>query len=379
MTALEFKPSEPLTLGIEMEMQILDPETWELKPMAVELLDRLSQETPRIKPEFFQSMIEINTEICKNAHEAESDLQQTTEKIFRLYQPLQIHLASTGTHPFSRYEERKVFPRQRYFDLIDRNQWIAQRMVVFGLHIHIGMRDGNHCIRMQHFFMHYLHVLLALSAGSPYWQGMDTGLASSRITVFEAMPTEGHPYIVHTWQEFVGLYELLVKSQGIRSVNDLWWDLRPSPKYGTLELRICDGMTTIKETAALVALVHAMAIHFDRRLQEGAAAIVPPEWMIRENKWRCSRHGLDALIVADETARLMPVREQIAQLMEQLNDIEQEQGYTEKFATLRQLIAEGGSYTRQRKIFAEFGSLVKVAEANSRAFGMNDPNAVILP
>ncbi|MCI0750389.1 MAG: YbdK family carboxylate-amine ligase, partial [Flammeovirgaceae bacterium] len=250
-TLLFHENSETLTLGVELELQVLDRQALLLTPRAHEIIDHLS--VPQLKHEFFQSTLEVITGICKDVHQAERELFANIQQVKKAAENLNLKISSTGTHPEADYRDRLVTPSPRYHELMDRNQWIIRRMAVYGMHIHIAMRAGDECIRFHNFFLNFVPHLIALSASSPFWQRMQTGLACSRPTMYESMPTSGMPYIVKKWKSFQNLYKSLVRTGSIDSMRDLWWDLRPSPKYGTLELRICDEPATLQEAMAIVA------------------------------------------------------------------------------------------------------------------------------
>jgi carboxylate-amine ligase len=314
---LEFAKSDAFTLGVEVELQIVDKQTLELTPKASELLSRWDG-SGKVQPEIFQSMIELSTGICASPADAENDLRATAKKLLPIARSLGVRFISTGTHPTARYLERKLYPADRYHGLIARNQWIARRLMIFGLHVHIGMPDAETCIAIQNELLYDLGLLLAVSTSSPFWQGEPTGLASSRITVFEALPTGGMPALVHDWNEFSELVATLQKANAITSLKDLWWDIRPSPRYGTLEIRVCDGLATLHETAMIVALAQALAKRAGARVAAGTNRPFPPAWRVRENKWRASRHGMEADYLTSNDGDSMPVRAYLKRTLTEL-------------------------------------------------------------
>jgi glutamate---cysteine ligase / carboxylate-amine ligase len=362
-SSLKFAHSEPHTLGVEMELQLIHPETLDLHPFAPELIERWGQRDERVKPELLQSMIEVNTGICRDVHEAERDLRTTTEQLFSMCREIGAAVASNGTHPTARHRDRKLYPAPRYKDLIDRNQFIARRLMIFGLHVHVGARSGEHCIRMNNEFLYYLPHLLALSASSPFWEGEDTGLASSRITAFEALPTGGHPCAVASWADYQDLVAKLIRSNAIRDLKDIWWDLRPSPGYGTLEIRVCDGLPTIHDTMALTALIQCLAISFDEKIDAGEPPPRLPTWLIRENKWRASRHGLDADLVVDDMGETRPLKEDIELTLKKLQPIADRLGYQYYFLSLRRQLKHDPSYKRQKQVYESTGNLKEVTRS----------------
>ncbi len=364
---LAFAKSEPWTLGVEVELQIVDRKTHELSSKAPQILSRWSG-PPTVQPEIFQSMLELSTGICATPDAAEEDLRLTAARLMPIARELGVRFIATGTHPTARYQDRRLFPADRYHGLIARNQWIARRLLIFGLHVHIGMPDPETCIAVQNELLRDLGLLLAVSTSSPYWQGEVTGLASSRVTVFEAMPTGGSPAMVHDWTEFNELVETLQRANAITSLKDLWWDIRPSPRYGTLEIRVCDGLATIRETCAIVALSQALARRAGARVDAGKGRGFPPAWRVRENKWRASRHGMDADYIIGDDGSSMPVREYLAATLDELV----QDGYLEKSAYEDDLrrIAEGAptSADRQRGVYDRTASFEEVAKTLADEF-----------
>jgi len=369
MTDLEFKSRGHLTVGVEIELQLIDPNNMDLFPMALDILKYVDP-TDKIKPEIFQSMIEVNSNICHNVHEIKDDVQKTLIKLNNIGRKLNITYSTTGTHPFAEYVQRLPFPSKRYDQLIERNQWIARRLCIFGLHVHLGMETREECISFMNFYQHFLPHLIALSASSPFWQGHNTGLASSRLTVFEASPTSGHLPWMKSWQEFEEQYQALVKCQAIQSIKDLWWDMRPSPHYGTLEIRICDGCATLHELLAIVAFIHGLA-HWYRSLSPAEKLSIEyvnplPLWNIRENKWRALRYGLDMDIVKGDV--IVPIKHDIMKIINMMNDVFDMLGYQIYKEYILKIINNGNSSIRQLENYAQYQSLEKVTAMNVDEF-----------
>lgn len=359
---IPFGKSEIFSLGVEVELQIIHPESRNLHPISPEILQEWSLAGPHLKPEIFQSMLEIDTPICKSVQEVEEELLLTGRELLRICKKNGVRLAANGTHPFARWQNRVFYPAERYQNLIERNQHIARRLMIYGLHVHLGTRNGEHCIEMMNEFLYYLPHLLTLSASSPYWTGNDTGLASSRITVFEAHPAGGHPCRVENWQDFEDIVGKLMHSNSIQSYKDIWWDIRPSPHFGTLEIRICDGVPGIRRTSRLVAFIHLLARHIQRRLDQGDRRPLPADWMIRENKWRAARSGLDAEILLDNEGRTKPVVTDILDLLADMKDDSQALGYTQYIQDLINIDMKTPSYQQQRNVFSQNESLEDVVD-----------------
>jgi glutamate---cysteine ligase / carboxylate-amine ligase len=371
VSPLPFRSSPEMTLGAEMDIQILDADSLDLTPAAPQIFSILGDQDLRIRPEIFQSMLEVDSGVCATPAQIRDDLRASLSRL-RETGPDWMEFAGAGSHPFARYADSVIYPAERYRLLMERNQWAARRIMTFALHLHAGMRDGDHAVAMINHLLPYLPHFLALSASSPFWQGEDTGLASSRITVLEALPTAGHAPTYTSWGEFEALYDSLVASGSIASVKDLWWDIRPRPEYGTVELRICDGVPTLNETVALVALFDALVRRLDNEIRDGAQPHPPPDWMIRENKWRASRYGLDADILLDERGRTAPLRKEIEKLLETLRSDTAPRS-ERHFAPLERMLEHGASYERQRRVLRKGGSVKAVTEALKEEFRTNRP------
>ena len=372
---IQFTSNGVLTLGVEIELQLIDPKTGNLASRAEELLNATNH-LKNVKPEFYLSTVEVNTNICENVHEVNRDLSETLNALNPISKGLGINFSSTGVHPFAKYSDCIISPTERYQELIDRNQWLTRRMTVYGLHVHLGMASGDDCIRYNNFFMNFLPHLLALSASSPFWQGTDTGLSSCRPTTYEALPTAGQPYHVRDWRDFENLYESLKQCGSIKSIKDLWWDLRPSPNYGTLEIRVCDGCATLYEILAITAFIHALAHWFADHGSWLESVTYPMHWMSRENKWRAMRFGLDAELVTNIQGKTKTLRNDISEWVEKLQPYMEKLGYQEYFAHLLNLLECGSSSERQKNIYQNTESLEEVVKHNIKEFDNQIPNWV---
>jgi len=359
-----------MTLGAEIELQVLDATSRDLSPGAPALLERLTSE-PRIKPELLQAMLEVSSGVCDDVGQLKADLQETIARLRAAGRTLGLTFSAAGSHPFASWRDRLIYPGERFQYLIDRNRWLARRLMIFGLHVHVGMRDGAHAVAMLNGILPYLPHALALSASSPFWHGYDTGLASSRITLFEALPTAGHPCTFRTWEEFQALYRAMIRSRAVTSIKDLWWDVRLHPDYGTVELRICDGLPTLSEAVAMVALVQLLFARLDR-YRDGRTFEPPPYWILRENKWRASRWGLDAEIVVDERGHTRLLRDEMGQLLPALEPLAVSLGCSTELRRLGAIVEHGPSYARQRRVFEPRRQLAAVVEALTYEFETDD-------
>ncbi|MBN9543136.1 MAG: YbdK family carboxylate-amine ligase [Alphaproteobacteria bacterium] len=387
MPDIKFEPSQSLTLGVEIELQLLDQETYDLRPSALELIDIVGDKHPKIKPEIFQSMLEVNTEVCSDVHHVKNCISQTFSELNTACNQIGIKYATTGTHPFARYSERILYPLPRYNELIDRNQWIARRLSIFGLHVHIGIESQEECIGLMNFMQHFLPQLAALSCSSPFWQSKDTGLYSSRLSVFEASPTSGHCDYIKDWQTFSNIVHTLKECKAIKSTKDLWWDIRPAPHYGSLEIRICDGTATFHELLGIVAYIHVLAHYYHRyknypvelfRLINNHETFIPL-WIIRENKWRAMRHGINMETIKHDGTTLL-LKDDTFKNLEILKDIISELNYGEYIGYIINIFQYGNSANRQLKKYKKAKSLRQVAKMNAsecyESF-LNNKNCII--
>ncbi len=350
-----------------MELALVDKETRELRSGATELLAFMARghpdgEHPKAKHELMQSTVEIITGICATAAEAKADLAATLDELRPLADRRDLDLMCAGTHPFSDWAKQEISPKERYHRLIDLYQWPARRLQIFGIHVHVGVRSPAKAIAIGNALCAYIPHFLALSASSPYWVGEDTGLASVRSKVFEGLPTAGLPYEFAGWAEFEEFMATLISAKAITSVREVWWDIRPHPNFGTVELRVCDGIPTLREVAAIAALSQCLVEWMDRLIDRGYTLPTPRTWVTRENKWRAGRWGLDAEIIVDDGDRLQPVRSSITELIDELGPVADRLECTHQLKGCLDILDHGASYARQREVMAGGGRLLDVVE-----------------
>ncbi|TQN41475.1 carboxylate-amine ligase [Blastococcus colisei] len=351
---IPFESSERSSLGVEWELQLVDLETRELTAGAIEILEEIrpegADEHPKAKHELLQSTIEIITGICTTVSEAKADLAGTLAEVSAAAERRGLGLMCAGTHPFTDWQSQLISPKERYLQLVERMQWLARRLQIFGVHVHVGVRSPDKAIPVVNALCQYIPHFLALSSSSPFWVGCDTGLASSRTKVFESMPTAGLPYQLSGWDEFETYMETLISTNSIESVREVWWDVRPHPGFGTVELRICDGLPTLDEIGAVAALSQCLVEQFDTQLDRGYTLPTPASWVLRENKWRAARYGLDADVVVDEKGTIRPVRQAILDLMEDLTPTAKRLDCEAELRDVERVLAVGASYQRQRAV-----------------------------
>lgn len=359
---IEFRSSPTSSLGVEMELSIVDKESRDLRSAAIEILGRLRPDHPKAKHELFQSTLEVITGICSTVSEAKADLRATLDEICPVVEEMDLALMCSGTHPFARWHQQDVSPNDRYHHLIDAMQWPARRLQICGIHVHVGVRSGDKAIAIANALCAYIPHFLAISASSPYWEGHDTGLASVRSKVFESMPTAGIPHQLGSWAEFEQFLATLINAKAVQSIREVWWDIRPHPGFGTVELRMCDGLPTLREVSAVAALAQSLVEWMDSLIDRGYSLPVPSPWVTRENKWRASRYGIDADILVNEQGDLQPVSEAIRQLVEDLSPVARRLGCESELLILTEILRDGPSYIRQRAVITNGGTTTDVVD-----------------
>jgi carboxylate-amine ligase len=364
---IEFTPSQRTSLGVEWELELVDLDTRQLTGVSNAVLTAISPrgdgEHPKAKHELLQSCVEVITGICQTVAEAKADLAETVAAVATAAAAHNAGLMCSGTHPITDWATQQVTDLPRYHALMERNQWMARQLQIFGVHVHCGIRGPDKAIPIVNALLAYLPHFLALSASSPYWIGSDTGLASYRSKIFEALPTAGLPYQLSGWDEFETYMDALISSRAIESIREVWWDIRPHPNFGTVELRICDGLPTLDEIGCIAALAQCLVERFDQQLDHGYTLPQPRPWIVRENKWRAARYGLDAEIVVDNAGQVRPVVEAINDLVEDLLPVARRLDCAGELESIPRLMARGASYQRQRVAAAVHGGeLVPVVD-----------------
>lgn len=353
--ALDFNSSPVASLGIELEVGLVDIDKGGLVCVASELLEEIGQhhpdgEHPRIKHELFESTVEVITGVCQTVAQAREDLAVSLRELNEVAESRGVGLIGMGLHPFSSWHELTRSPGERYDLLVERIAWPARRLMTHGLHVHVGVRSGEKAIAIVNALSGYLPIFLALSASSPYWHGQDTGLASARTKVFEAMPTTGLPPHLDSWAEFNDFLDTLITAGSIETVREVWWDVRPHPGFGTVELRMCDATATLQEAAAMAALAQCIVQWCDERMDAGQQLPVTREWIRRENKWRAARYGVDAELVVDNAGHTQPFAQVVSELVDTLMPIAQQLDCVTELNDVLVILEMGPSYERQRRL-----------------------------
>ena len=366
--AISWNPSRGATIGVEWELQLLDTRTRMLRQDAGEVLAALpglteEREHPKIRHELMESTVEVVTGVCSTVSEAKDDLSATISQLERITGRRGTMLACAGTHPVSDWRDAKMAPIQRYAELVEQMQWLVRRIQTFGVHVHVGIRDGSKAIPIVNALAGYLPHFLALTASSPYWNGQDTGLASSRAIVFGGLPTSGPPQPLTDWTEFEEYMDTLLRAGTIRSIKEVWWDVRPHPDFGTVEIRMFDGVPTLREIGMTAALSQSLVQLMDTQLDRGYKLPTPPAWVVRDNKWRATRYGLDAIVITDDSGSTAPLRDELYELTRELQPVADRLGCGPELGVVTEVLDSGASYERQRAIVASGGGLGDVVDA----------------
>ncbi|THJ76262.1 glutamate--cysteine ligase [Candidatus Frankia alpina] len=365
---IPFSSSTSSSLGIEWELQLVDQQSRELRGEATAILDELrakigERDAAKAKHELFESTVEVITGVCGSVGEATADLAGTVSVLRDLAERRGVGLMCSGTHPISDYAGQRITDDNRYSRLVNQMQWLARRLLIFGVHVHVGVRSPDKAMPIVNALMAHIPHFLALSASSPFWLGGDTGLASSRSQVFASLPTAGLPYPLEDWPRFESFMETLITSGTIETIREVWWDIRPHPNFGTVELRICDGLPTLMEVGAVAALAQCLVDRMNTQIDRGYRLPTPQRWLVQENKWRAARYGLDAQILIDGRGEVRSVRDDLVDLVEDLLPVAHRLGCAEQLNDVLVILATGASYTRQRAAARQTdGDLTRVVD-----------------
>jgi glutamate---cysteine ligase / carboxylate-amine ligase len=356
---IEFKGGgSGYSLGVEEELHIVDATTGELVPKIEDVMARLPQELAEfVSYELFQSVLEIKTPPCATAADAEKHLRELRGRVGSWAAACGASLASAGTHPFSRYRDQKVTEQERYVKVIETLRWVAEREVIFGQHVHVAVPDEEKAIEAHNRLSAQAPLLLALSANSPFWQNFDTGFESCRVKIFETFPRAGLPPAFPDWESFENYVDLMVRSGAMDDYTYCWWDIRPHPNIGTIELRILDSQTSLKHTTALTALTQCVVAH---ALEESEPRGPYNRDLAEENRWRASRHGMDAGFYDAAGDTTVPAREVARDLVERLTPHAQDLGCETELEGVLEIVEGGTGSQRQREVYENSGDFLDV-------------------
>jgi len=368
-----FATSPRSTVGIEWELMLADGGTGDLVPRGPEVIgelaDRTALERFTVTGELLTNTVEVTSGVGDTVEAAVDDIEDAIAALRSVTDPAGVELLSAGSHPFAQWFDQEVTDKTRYHTLIERTQWWGRNMMIWGIHVHVGVNDVNKVMPIIGALSTYLPHLQALSASSPFWAGERTGYASNRALVFQQLPTAGLPWMLPDWAAYESYLDDMVRTGVMADATEVRWDVRPAPRWGTVEIRACDGMSTLPELAAVAALAQVLVEDFSRRLDAGEDLEVLQPWYHRENKWRAARYGLDAEVIVDRDGRQEPVAEHLRETMARLADVADELKCAREFAGVDAILTQGASYERQLAVAdASHGDLREVVQHLIREF-----------
>ena len=361
----QFGDGDPYTLGVEEEYQLLDGATFDLVQHIETILAAVSghELETQINAELMQSVIEIATPVCRSADDVLRELVKLRRYVIDVARERIMRVGSAGTHPFSLFEAQRITAKDRYRALIDQLQYVARRELIFGMHVHVAVDDPEKAVKVVNGLLPHLASLLALSASSPFWRGEPTGLASSRQMVFSAFPRSGPPPRFRDYADYAEVVGQLERSGCIADYTHIWWDIRPHPRLGTIELRICDAVTRVEDAVAIAAYCQALVKQLCEQYEAGEEIPSYHRILTSENKWLAARYGLEAPVMDLSTGsrNRVPVSRLIRRELGELRPHAQELGSERELEGVLEILARGNSAERQLRIFSRNRDVVEVA------------------
>ncbi len=365
MGKLEFNPSSEPTIGVEIELQILDAGTFDLMNIAPSVLQAIpSSQSKRIKEEFLQSMIELNTGICADVNQVQRDLVESLGELRRVLDSRGAVFYSASLHPFGLVRDQRVTINPRYGRIMEDLQIVGRRFISQGLHVHIGVSDRNTAIRVTDEIRLYLPLLLALTTSSPFYEGEFTGLYSYRTKLYDALPRGGLPEYLGSWDDYLHLVDIMKRGGYIESVRDIWWDVRPHPDFGTVEIRICDLPSRLSEILGITALIQALVV----RLSEFGESRRVPLQLLKSNKWQAARYSIEGFFLDPSRGTRFQVRDAVNMLLEFVEPAAAGLGSTSYLNVIEEIIQKGTSAHRQIEYYRKEGDLRKMIEKMQEEF-----------
>lgn len=363
----KFARSPKPTLGVEWEVALIDPRTRDLVPRGGELVDKVHQTHPdvHLEKEFLQNTVELVTGVCDTVPEAMADLERSLEAVREAAAEMGVDLWSSGGHPFSDFRKNAVSEKSAYSEIINRTQYWGQQMLLWGTHVHVGIRHEDRVWPIINALMTKYPHLLAISASSPAWEGLDTGYASNRTMLYQQLPTAGMPYQFANWEQWQDYMRDQSISGVINHTGSMHFDIRPASKWGTVEVRVSDAASNLRELSAIVALTHCLVVHYDRMIDRGEELPTLQPWHVAENKWRGARYGMEALVITSRATDERWVTDELQDMIEQLLPLAGELDCADELLIVQEIIDGGAAYQRQRAVFAETGSWEEVVSRTS--------------
>lgn len=363
MQKIEFAQSAQSTIGVEWEIALVNREDADLCSVAEKVLDQLKDdaglshedEHPTVKPELLMNTVEVVTGVHNTVASAAEELRTNVRMLNDVAGDHGVDLYSAGSHPFAAPTLQPVTDKDRYAKLIDRTQWWGRQMVIYGVHVHVGLDSRDKALPITDGLINYQPHFQALSASSPYWGGEDTGYASQRSLMFQQLPAAGIPFHFNSWSEYESHIADMLHTGVIDDVSEIRWDVRPVPRFGTVEMRICDGLSSLDDIAAITALTQCLVHDMSMSIEAGYKIPIMPAWFRVENKWRAARYGLDAIIILNAQGDEMLVTDHLRAEVKRLAPVAEQLGCSEELLGIIRLIESGAEYQRQRKVFAASG------------------------
>ncbi|HET8673903.1 MAG TPA: carboxylate-amine ligase [Thermoleophilaceae bacterium] len=350
----------PYTIGIEEELMILDAETLELSNSIETMLDAFRDAREQVKPELMESVLEVATAPCANISEAGDELRRLRSTVAKAARERGLAIGSAGTHPFAMWEDQRIVARPRYRDLVAALRFVARQELIFGVHIHVGIDGPDKAIHVANGMRVHMGMLLALSANSPFWRADATGLLSTRTPIFRAFPRVGIPPRYDNFEDYSRRVKFMIESRVIEDYTYLWYDVRPHPNFGTVEVRVMDAQTRVEHTLALAALVQALVKelceHHDARKKLSRY----PYEMLDENKWLAARHGLEGELVDLPKTSRVPTKELVRRVMKRVRPHAEELGSLEDLEGIYDLLDRGSGAYRQAVVYEANQDLAEV-------------------
>src|SRR5215210_7936428 len=367
----KFGQGDPYTLGVEEEYMLLDGETFDLVQHIETVLAAVSghELESRINAELMQSVLEIATPVCSTPADVDRELRKLRSYVREIAGAKGLRVGSAGTHPFSLFERQRITARDRYRNLVDQLQYVARRELIFGMHVHVAADDAEKAIQIVNGLLVELPTLLALSASSPFWRGEPTGLSSSRQMVFAAFPRSGPPPRFESYSDYAEVVGQLEKTGCIADYTHIWWDIRLHPKWGTVEVRICDAMTRVEDAVAIAAYCQALVKLLCERYQAGEQIPSYHRILTTENKWLAARYGLEAPVMDLATGRRnrVPVAQLIRRRLRDLEPHARELGSERELEGIREVLGRGNGADRQLRVFNANRDIVEVVREVANA------------
>ena len=356
------KPS--FSIGIEEEYQTIDPVTYDLRShINAEIIAKGKRQLDeRIKAEMHQSVVEVGTGVCRNMQEARADIVNLRRAMITLAKDNGLLLCAGATHPFADWRVQDIYPDERYRQVVEDMQLVARSNLIFGLHVHIGVEDREVAIHLMNQVRYFLPHLLALSANSPFWIGLNTGLKSYRCKVFDKFPRTNIPDTFSSWADYESFVNLLVKTNSMDNAKKIWWDVRPHPFFSTVEVRICDIPMRVDETLALAALIQATMAKLYKLHSRNQGFRMYSRALIMENKWRAARYGLEGKLIDFGREVEVPARELMLEYLDFIDDVVDELGSRNEIDYVKTILERGCGAERQLAVFAQTGDLTQVVQ-----------------